>query len=157
MIPAQCPSVPLLRSRKPLIWNLKHCRIPQLPIGFPAVQRLETPTAPGPVRAYRRIPIVNLLEQFGTGPPAKLSRHFCPNRKINPGNEQISFTINQPRDIPQTAFRGRGLHVAKKVVGDDDILTPESMDQFRRSGVTQPPRYSLPKPGFHSGLLTFQI
>ena len=47
--------------------------------------------------------------------------------------------------------------MAKKIVGDDDVLRPKSMDQLWRGGVTELPRYPLPEPRFNPSHVTFQI
>ena len=65
---------------------------------------------------------MNLLEQLRYGLPPKLTRYFCSNLKVNAGNEQVSPPIHETSDIPQTIFRSRRLHMAKKVVRYDDVL-----------------------------------
>ena len=84
-------------------------------------------------------------------------RDLGPDPKINAGNKQVSVPIHEARDIPQTAFSSWGLHVAKKIVRDNDVLGSESVDQFWRGGVARLPRYPFPEPGFNAGLIAFQV
>ena len=62
---------------------LESDRISRLPIPLPVVKWLEPPPLNGPPPSHRGIPLVNLLEQFRNRPPAKLSRHFSSNVKVN--------------------------------------------------------------------------
>lgn len=55
-------------------------------------------------------------------------RHPGPDLKINAGNKQISPLIHKARQIPQAAFSSWGSHMAKKIAGYDDIMTPKIMD-----------------------------
>jgi hypothetical protein len=80
---------------------------------------------------------VYLFEQLRNRPPIELLRHLCANIEISAANKQVSFPIHQARDIPQTIFCSRASHVAKKVVGNDDVLKPKNIDQlWRRQAAT---------------------
>ena len=48
---------------------------------------------------------MNLLEQLGNRPPTKVMRHLCSNLEINARDEQASASIDEARNIPQTAPR----------------------------------------------------
>ena len=100
---------------------------------------------------------MNLLQQVRNRPPSELTRHLGSDLEIHAGNKQVPFPVHKARDIPKAVFRSRGLHVAKKIVGDHDVLMPESLDQFWRGGIPNLPRYFLAKPGFDAGLVAVQI
>lgn len=89
---------------------------------------------------------MDFFEKLRHRAPSQIDGNLGPNVQIDSGNEEITAWPNESGNITKTAFRIRGSHVAKKTIGDDNVLEPEATWELGVGGICETPIYALAEP-----------
>src|SRR5207245_8689966 len=94
------------------------------------------------------IAVVDHRNPVGRRLQAESAHNLCADVEVDDRNGEISPGSDEPCDVAEAALGVGRRHVTEEIVGDDDVLTAEGLDDRRIARISITPRDALSQPRF---------